>query len=398
MTQTTDSSTDDTVGLLSRRLETAHAQLAREWLDRLTQLLAVPTGDVFPSTHLLDHIPDLIVEIAHYLRAPDEVEIGANTAVMSKASELGRIRFEQRASVHQLMREYQIFAEILERFITHEVASLGPRPDAVQAMAALSRALRAVRVLQVQTVDTFVECFTETIERQTSQLRSFSRLVSHEIRQPLGVLQVLGHMLPVPEGDAQAGTLIKTFQRNVTRLGDVTDKLERLTRLTRTPDNMPSEQTVDVSGMAGEVALQLADMACARDVTIDVQRGLPVMNVDAGRLELTLMNLFANGIKYADPSKSERHVRLRALSGAEGPALQVSDNGIGIPASRLEAIFDQFVRVHTHRDGELGAGGLGLGLSIVRECMDAMGGTVSVSSTEGRGTTFTLEWPVTACG
>jgi signal transduction histidine kinase len=396
VTLMTDTGTEDTAQLLSLRLEEAHATLAKEWLDRLAQLLVVPAVEVFPSNHLLDHIPDLIVEIAHYLRAPDDIEIAANTAVMTKASELGRIRFEQRASVHQLMREYQIFAEILERFIRSEVIKLSTLANVGQAMGTLSRALQAVRVLQVQTVDTFVECYTETIDRQTTQLRSFNRLVSHEIRQPLGVLQVLGHMLPVSPEDAQAGTLVKTFQRNVARLGDVADKLERLTRLTHSADNMPSEQTVDVSGMAGEVAHQLADMASPREVTIVVDPGLPLLNVDAGRLELTLMNLLANGIKYADPAKPAREVRLSAVSGTRGPALQVIDNGIGIPTSRFDAIFKQFVRVHAHRDGELGAGGLGLGLSIVRECMDAMGGTVSVASTEGVGTTFTLEWPATA--
>ena len=392
----TNTETQDTPRVLSLRLAEAHTRLAKEWLDRLAHLLAVPRNDVFPSNHLLDHIPDLIVEIADYLRAPEDVEIAANTAVMTKASELGRIRFEQRASVHQVMREYQILSEILERFIRSEVDELGSLANVGQALGALSRALQAVSVLQLQTVDTFVECYTETIERQTTQLRSFSRLVSHEIRQPLGVLQVLGHVLPVAEGDAQAEALMKTFQRNVVRLGDVADKLERLTRLTPSADNTPTEQTVDVGGMAGEIAHQLSDMANARDVTIIVEPGLPLLTVDAGRLELALMNLFANGIKYADPAKPTRVVRFCELTGQVGAALQVIDNGIGIPASRLEMIFEQFVRVHVHRDGELGAAGMGLGLSIVRECMDAMGGTVSVASTEGIGTTFTLEWPAAA--
>jgi signal transduction histidine kinase len=65
------------------------------------------------------------------------------------------------------------------------------------------------------------------------------------------------------------------------------------------------------------------------------------------------------------------------------------------PARATCAIFEQFVRVHSHLDDELGAQGLGLGLSIVRECMDAMGGSVTVESIEGHGTTFTIEWPAT---
>ena len=58
----------------------------------------------------------------------------------------------------------------------------------------------------------------------------------------------------------------------------------------------------------------------------------------------------------------------------------IEDNGIGIAPGKLAAIFEQFVRAHTDRDEELGAQGLGLGLAIVQESMEAMGGTVTVSS------------------
>ena len=71
----------------------------------------------------------------------------------------------------------------------------------------------------------------------------------------------------------------------------------------------------------------------------------------------------------------------------------IEDNGIGIPKQKLVAIFEQFVRAHSDRDEELGAQGLGLGLAIVRECMEAMKGTVTVTSEEGDGATFTLTWP-----
>jgi two-component system heavy metal sensor histidine kinase CusS len=71
----------------------------------------------------------------------------------------------------------------------------------------------------------------------------------------------------------------------------------------------------------------------------------------------------------------------------------VVDNGIGIDPGKVAAIFEQFVRAHADRDEELGAQGLGLGLAIVRECMEAMTGTVTVTSTEQQGTAFTLTWP-----
>jgi signal transduction histidine kinase len=105
------------------------------------------------------------------------------------------------------------------------------------------------------------------------------------------------------------------------------------------------------------------------------------------------MNLLANALKYSDPAKSPRTVNVRLAACSTGPGLEISDNGIGIPPSKLDKIFEQFVRAHAHLDDELGAQGMGLGLAIVRECMDAMGGTVAVESEEGKGTVFTLGWP-----
>ncbi len=376
---------------LAARLEANQAELARRWLEELNAILLVDKRDVFPSDQLLDHIPELIGEIARYLRSPEDLAISANTAVMAKASELGLLRYSQRSSVHQLLREYHLLGALLERFVTQEVAAMGPQADAVAALQALARVSQAVRVLQQQTVDTFVGKYSETIERQTGQLRGFTRLISHEIRQPLGVLQVLSRVLP--PGDASTARLMETLGRNVTRLGDVASKLERLARVARVTDgDALNDQEVDLTALARDVQRQLEDMAMAREVRITVDDDLPRVDTDAGRAELVLVNLIANGIKYADPDKAERSVRISRTPGSPR-SIVVVDNGIGIDPGKVAAIFEQFVRAHADRDEELGAQGLGLGLAIVRECMEAMSGTVTVTSTEQQGTAFTLTWP-----
>lgn len=383
---------DATITHFATRLATEHTTLSRVWLERLDALLDVDRRDVFPTHQLLDHIPDLLLEIAAYVRAPADQEIAANTAVMAKATELGLLRFDQRASVHQLLREYQFLGEILEAFFAREAAALGEQADATAAVLAVARAQQAVRELQRRTVDAFIARYTETIERQHGQLRSFGRLVSHEIRQPLGVLQVLTRLLQ-PAEDPERRRLVDTLERNVVRLGDVAGKLERLARLTRRSDSAPNDQAVDLTAISRDIAVQLADMADVRGVTFDIADGLPLLTADAGRVELALMNLFANAVKYSDPAKERRYVRVAVDTAAGACRLRIEDNGIGIPAAKLSVIFEQFVRVHSHLDDELGSQGLGLGLSIVRECMEAMGGTVEVESAEGQGTVFVLTWP-----
>ena len=71
-------------------------------------------------------------------------------------------------------------------------------------------------------------------------------------------------------------------------------------------------------------------------------------------------------------------------------ALRIADNGLGIPASQVPRIFDSAFRAHAARDGELGTDGLGMGLTIVRDCLRILGGEVEVSSVEGEGTAFVV--------
>ena len=102
---------------IGSRMSEAHESLAARWLDRLNELLPVPAGEVFPTGALLDHIPSLIREIAAYLTDEEVDEFAANTFVLDKARELGELRYEQRASVHQLLREYRVLSAILATFV-----------------------------------------------------------------------------------------------------------------------------------------------------------------------------------------------------------------------------------------------------------------------------------------
>ena len=92
---------------VAAHIDAARHELAARWLDRLTALIPVGPNDVFPTDTLLDHIPALIQEIGKFIAAPEQ-EIAGNTVVVAKARELGELRHTQHASVHQLLREYQM--------------------------------------------------------------------------------------------------------------------------------------------------------------------------------------------------------------------------------------------------------------------------------------------------
>jgi signal transduction histidine kinase len=390
---------EDFAAIVSLRVESERHALAGRWLRRLNELLTVGANDVFPSEQLLDHIPTLIGEVAAYLRAPAEEEIAANTVVIEKARELGRLRHEQRASVHQLLREYEILAEILEAFVVEETERLGLHPSAAECFELLRRLTRSSRTLMRTTVDTFVSEYMTAIEDRNERIKAFNQMASHEFRSPIGTLLFAAAALERPDIRADAARSQKitaTIQTNAQRLSWLIENLQRVTRLSGSLD-VPNEQTVQVETIANEVARQLEDMASSRSVRIVVGAGLPELCADPARLELALMNLVSNAIKYSDPAKPDSFVEITSRAPNDGAqdtcVILVRDNGLGIPEGKRTAIFDRFFRAHAHLDTDLGISGSGLGLAITADCVRAMGGTIECESTVGEGSCFSITVP-----
>lgn len=394
-----DRAPDSYAAVMAARIDAAHRDLAMRWLARLTALLPVEVRDVFPTDRLLDHIPAIIREIGAYLEAPGDEELAANTAVIGKAQELGLLRHGQQASVHQILQEYALLGTVLETFVAEETAVLAAPASPLECLAVMRRVGRAVQVLMQITVDTFVAAYIETITQQTERLTSFNRMVSHELRNPLNTLHLVLKLVSTAS-DAELPTLrerlVPMMQRNLTRMTGLLQSLESLTRAARDDVDSPIVQTIALGSLAGEVARQLTDMAATRGVAIRIAPDLPTVTVDTARLELALMNLVSNAIKYADPAKADRFVEIApvAAPAEDRVGLAVRDNGLGIPSHVLpDLLHRRFVRAHAARDAELGNDGSGLGLSIVSECVTALGGEVAIASTEGAGTTVTLAVP-----
>jgi signal transduction histidine kinase len=391
---------EDYAGVMSQRVASESRMLAARWLSRLKEILSVAANEVFASDELLDHIPSLVEEIATYLGAPTDNEIAANSAVMAKARELGMLRHEQKATVHQLLHEYEILGDILEMFLIAETERLELQPSVAECFQVQHRLTRAVRVLMRTTVDTFVAEYTATIQSQTERIQAFNRAASHELRSPIGTLVFAAALLEtetVRQDDARLAKVVATVRSSTDRLTWLVENLQRIARMGDTID-VPSQQRVDLGVLASEVVRQVDEMAMARNVRIRVADNLPTIVADPAQVELILLNLVSNGIKYADAAKPACVVEIAPADGGadEGDqtvTVQIRDNGLGIPKDDLPTIFDRFVRLHAHLDGELGNSGSGLGLAIVGDCVAALGGTIRCESVEGEGTSFYLTLP-----
>ena len=387
--------TTDFGDAIAARMRSEHRALAGRWFDRLIDILPVDARDIFPSDRLLDHVPSLILAISDYLRQPEGEAIASNTLIIDKAGELGALRHEQQASLHQVLREYQILANVLVTFVLEELERIGLRPAPEEAIRLVSRVHQAVGVLSQATVEVFVGLYTRTIAEQATRLDEFTRMAAHEWRQPLGALQFGVRLLREKLGAApRDDNTLAVLERNVLLLVELTRKLESIARVRGNGDS-PVLQAVSVTTVAQEAARQLREMAEARGVDLRVAETQAVVTVDVGRLELAFVNLVSNAIKYSDPSKTERYVDIRPDDPEDGWIhIHVRDNGIGIPQAALSKIFDRFTRAHAENPATTHVGGIGLGLSIVEDCVRAMGGFITVESEEARGTTFTLRLPI----
>jgi len=385
--------TTDFGDLIGARMRDEHQQLAARWFTRLLDLVPVNARDVFPTESLLDHVPALIVEISHYVCQPQAEAIASNTAILKKASELGALRHAQRASLHQVLREYQLLGGVLVSFVLEELERTSASPTASETVQLVSRLHDAVDVLSQATVEAFVGLYTQTIADQSERLEQLTRMAAHEWRQPLGVLQFGIRLLRRPDVDPELiDRTLASVERSTQHLVDLTRRLEAMARL-RSSDDNAVVQTVSVTTIAQEAARQLREMAQARGVEVRVAE-MPTLTVDVGRLELAFVNLLSNAIKYSDADKAERYVEVQAAISEDGfVRIEVRDNGVGIPAAALATIFERFTRAHLDQTEFRHVAGIGLGLSIVEDCVRAMGGRIEAQSVEKQGSRFILMLP-----
>jgi two-component system sensor histidine kinase SenX3 len=222
--------------------------------------------------------------------------------------------------------------------------------------------------------------------------RDFVANVGHELKTPVGALALLAEAVQGAADDPE------TVQRFAARMSHEADRLARLVRelidLSRLQGAEPLPELVPVA--IGPIVAEAVDRtraaAAAREIQLAVaaQPGLVVRGVEA-QLATALTNLLANAVAYSPPGTTIA-VGARARSGfAE---IAVTDSGIGIPRSDRSRVFERFYRVDQSRASS--TGGTGLGLAIVKHVASNHGGSVTVWSEEGLGSTFTLRIPLGA--
>ncbi|MDO8357339.1 MAG: ATP-binding protein [Nitrospirota bacterium] len=210
--------------------------------------------------------------------------------------------------------------------------------------------------------------------------------IAHEIRNPLGSIELFASMLRRDLHDAPA---MRGYAEHISSSVHMMNRLLTNLLLYTKPDCSHGERHETEALMLNALTLAAHAVAGARvDIRLDVNPLASHMWCDAGQMKQVLLNLILNSI-HAMPNGGTLTLSARpaaeATSGGAGICLSVSDTGIGIPAAQRSRIFDPFF---TTRDE-----GTGLGLAIVHAIVEGHRGRIDVESEEGRGTTFTIVLP-----
>jgi two-component system phosphate regulon sensor histidine kinase PhoR len=280
------------------------------------------------------------------------------------------------AGLHELFAE----ARQTQRVVTREIELLG-----VRRLHVLGRASPLVR--SGGSIVAVLSDVTELRRLETIR-RDFVANVSHELRTPVASIRAAGETL---EGGAlhdpeAAKDFLEIVAHNAERLRRIIDDLLELSRAEAEGVALRIEP-IDVFQACSAAMDLFQSRSAARktSLTLEVPEGLTV-RAEGRALEQVLTNLLDNAIKY---SPHGSHVALRALEKEGHVVIEVADDGPGIGAHHLPRLFERFYRIDASRSRELG--GTGLGLAIVKHLVEALGGTASVTSNVGQGTTFKIE-------
>ncbi len=223
------------------------------------------------------------------------------------------------------------------------------------------------------------------------ELRSqFVANVSHELRTPLTGLRGLLEALEDPQLDAESRTSFAARAAAETRrleaiIGDVLFLSEL-----EASEHLPTGEASDLRAAVVAAAEEVARLSDEQDVTIELDLPEPVWTALSERMAVTVArNLLENAASYAGPGATARASMRRSGSVV---ALDVVDDGAGIPERHLPHVFERFYRADPSRSRQVG--GTGLGLSIVKHIAERLGGEATASSREGYGTTVTVRLPV----
>jgi two-component system sensor histidine kinase BaeS len=226
------------------------------------------------------------------------------------------------------------------------------------------------------------------LSQQDRLKRDLTNDIAHELRTPLTDLRC--HIEALQDAVvAVTPDTLSTLHAEVAHLQRLVEDLGDLARAEARQLQLTPEQ-VDAAALVQQLIRHATPRAASLGVTVEaiVPEHHVAVWADPGRLRQVLSNLLDNALVHTPPGG---RVSISVHGGPPVVTIDVADTGPGIPAEHLPHVFDRFYRADPSRSRT--TGGVGLGLAIARQMVEASGGTITAGSTPGAGTVFTIRWP-----
>ncbi len=232
----------------------------------------------------------------------------------------------------------------------------------------------------------------EKIKDDVRRRDQFLAMLSHELRNPLGAIVSATALLRRESGAAAPARLVDLLDRQSRQMARLLDDLLEVGRVTQNKIEL-RRSVVDLGAVTRDAVAAVEELMRARKLTFTVHSEPEPLRVDGdpARLQQIQVNLLSNAAKYTEPGG---RVLLRLTCEDGAAVIRVRDDGAGIAPEMLDSVFDLFVQ--SSRTLDRAAGGLGVGLTLVRALVSMHGGTVTAASEGvGKGSELTVRLPLT---
>lgn len=256
--------------------------------------------------------------------------------------------------------------------------SIQPTPDGILI---LSRDISDKKLAMMQ-----LEEQNQELRKINAELDRFVYSASHEMRAPLCTVLGLNMLAKKSQDEGERRELLEKIDSCVARLDHIIHDIVHLSRNSRLD---VAREEIDFNALFNRCLAQCRDIEGVEKVaaTIHVQ-GNKVFYSDRNRLEVVIKSILSNAIKYSDPKQRDPYVKVIVSVSELEARIEINDNGVGIHEKHFEDIFKMFFRANESKSPSSG-----LGLYIVREVLEKLGGKIRAKSFPGAGTTFFITLP-----